>query len=300
MTEKSYNEIPNFDSVEYGGDGEWLTPEPLNYEPLFQRSDAYDWSIKAHRHSSLTQIFFLTKGKFDVNIDGSIGQYAAPTLLFIPPMSVHGFEFERESDGHVLSIQQVIMPEFLNFHKRYQDILGVPIVMDAALLGDAAEKTEDCFSRIKTEFYGKKSGRLQMLQSHVAALLVAIMRTAQTDMSSPGQASEEQQLAQRFSRLVETHFQSHRPNGYYAKELGISTSKLSVISNNILGTPPQRQAHNRLILEAKRSLVYTSKSAAEIAHELGFNDPAYFSRFFKKMVGTTPAAFRKETPGNLS
>ena len=48
----------------------------------------------------------------------------------------------------------------------------------------------------------------------------------------------------------------------------------------------------RLLIEAERQLRYTSMSVAQVAFHLGFDDPAYFSRFFTRRMGLTPRAFR--------
>jgi AraC family transcriptional activator of pobA len=64
---------------------------------------------------------------------------------------------------------------------------------------------------------------------------------------------------------------------------------------DVTGKPPTRLVHDRLLLEAKRSLTYTNMTIAETAYDLGFTDPAYFSRFFSERVGESPAAFRRRT-----
>ena len=54
--------------------------------------------------------------------------------------------------------------------------------------------------------------------------------------------------------------------------------------------------HTRVLLEAKRELVYTSAAVSEIAYALGFDDPAYFTRFFSKRTGMAPRTFRARGP----
>jgi len=288
-------DIPNFDNTQYMEAKESrATLEPLNYEPIYFRSNAYDWEIKPHRHSSLYQIFLLNKGAFLIKLDDKQGLYKAPTLLVIPPMCVHGFEYEKESDGHVFSIFQSVLSEFLPFHKKFAEQLEHPIIINGELFTSQLTEIENIFSKIKDEFYGMNPGRLQVLQSQISYLFIMIMRLSKHGIvSRPSYDHAEERLAQRFKELVEIYFSQHKTNDFYASELGISTSKLVAISNDILGTPPQKQAHDRLILEAKRNLIYTNKPSSNIAHILGFGDPAYFSRFFKKITGETPSHFRR-------
>ncbi|MNJ62533.1 HTH-type transcriptional activator RhaS [compost metagenome] len=60
-----------------------------------------------------------------------------------------------------------------------------------------------------------------------------------------------------------------------------------------LGMTPMNVINARLVLEAKRMLGHSSLSVKEIAHELGFVDVGYFSRFFRKQAGVSPSGFRE-------
>jgi AraC family transcriptional activator of pobA len=97
----------------------------------------------------------------------------------------------------------------------------------------------------------------------------------------------------RFRQAVEQNLRSGWELNRYAKSLGVSSARLRGACLEVTGHPPTRIVHDRLVLEAKRSLLYTNMTIAETAYELGFSDPAYFSRFFSERVGLSPAEFRK-------
>ncbi|MGH8259179.1 MAG: helix-turn-helix domain-containing protein, partial [Steroidobacteraceae bacterium] len=78
-------------------------------------------------------------------------------------------------------------------------------------------------------------------------------------------------------------------------ELGVSPKRLRAACVEATGKPPMRLVHERLMLEAKRLLTYTHLTVAQTAYELGFADPAYFSRFFSEHAGEPPIAFRRRT-----
>ena len=105
-------------------------------------------------------------------------------------------------------------------------------------------------------------------------------------MSSPPLAA--------FRRLIETRFRDHWTVEQYADELGLSPARLNRLCNQLLGKTAKTLPHERLLLEIKRRLIYTRSTLDEIAWDLGFRDPAYFSRFFKRATGSTPGSYRSE------
>ncbi|WP_134554862.1 helix-turn-helix domain-containing protein, partial [Pseudomonas aeruginosa] len=96
-----------------------------------------------------------------------------------------------------------------------------------------------------------------------------------------------------FSQLVERHFREHLGIDEYARRLGISPAHLNGVARRLSGQTALGIVHQRLLLEAKRDLVYTAMTVNEIADRLGFSEPAYFTRFFKRLSGVSPSVFRK-------
>jgi AraC family transcriptional activator of pobA len=74
--------------------------------------------------------------------------------------------------------------------------------------------------------------------------------------------------------------------------LNVSQSRLRNACLNSTEQSPMQVVHARILLEAKRLLRYTSMGVSEIAYELGFDDPAYFTRFFSQRTSIAPRAFR--------
>jgi AraC family transcriptional regulator, transcriptional activator of pobA len=94
-----------------------------------------------------------------------------------------------------------------------------------------------------------------------------------------------------FKLAVETRLTERHDVHALAENLSVTTSKLYDIVKEFSGVSPKEWITNRLIQEAKRKLQYSNISAKELAYELGFNDPGYFSRLFKKNTGKTVSAF---------
>ena len=73
----------------------------------------------------------------------------------------------------------------------------------------------------------------------------------------------------------------------------MTAAHLNALCRQTVGKSALELIHERMILEAKRNLVYTSMSISEVSYAIGFSDPAYFTRFFKRQVGLSPKEFRK-------
>jgi len=86
--------------------------------------------------------------------------------------------------------------------------------------------------------------------------------------------------------------------GNYARRLRTSETALRRACQRVAGQSPNAMLHARLLVEAERLLRYTGLSVGQIAYQLGFRDPAYFSRFFSHRSGLSPSAYRAGgTPG---
>ena len=91
--------------------------------------------------------------------------------------------------------------------------------------------------------------------------------------------------------MVETHLTEQLSVNTIADKLALTTNSLYRIVKEYSGVSPKDFFTNRLMIEAKRKLLYSPRSVKELAYELGFNDPDYFSRFFKKCTGKSVSEF---------
>ena len=98
-----------------------------------------------------------------------------------------------------------------------------------------------------------------------------------------------------FGALVDKNFATHTTLDHYAVQLGISVAHLNAICRELSGRSALQLIHERLMLEARRELIYTSMTIKEVSELLGFNDPAYFTRFFKRQMGMSPKDFRLQS-----
>ena len=97
----------------------------------------------------------------------------------------------------------------------------------------------------------------------------------------------------KFRELLENNFKQLHTVKEYANLLNVTTKTLTTYVQSISKTTPLALINNRIILEAKRHLQHTDLKIKEIAYSLGFEDPSYFIKFFKRQVGLTPSDFRE-------
>jgi AraC family transcriptional activator of pobA len=97
---------------------------------------------------------------------------------------------------------------------------------------------------------------------------------------------------QRLRALVELQYRQQPSQMALAAALNISPAQLNRACQQLLGHPAQAVLHARLLLQAERELAYTEVPIKQIAHELGFSDAAYFTRFFRRHAGLAPSAWR--------
>jgi AraC family transcriptional activator of pobA len=113
-----------------------------------------------------------------------------------------------------------------------------------------------------------------------------------SETSGPDAPAPECELVARFRRLVELRYREKVGLASYAAVLGVSQARLRRACLHVAGQSPGELVHLRLLVEAERQLRYTSMSIAQIGYHLGFQDPAYFSRFFQNRMGRSPRTFR--------
>ncbi|UYV38024.1 AraC family transcriptional regulator [Rhodobacteraceae bacterium D3-12] len=147
------------------------------------------------------------------------------------------------------------------------------------------------FDKIETELHEMAPGSDTVLHHCVSLLMIEIWRAA----APPLQAAEPQphRISDSFLNLVELHLQNHWTVAEYARRLGVSRDRLNDAMRRATGTPPHRHIQRRLMEEAKTLLVTTDLQVAEIGYKLGFNDAAYFTRFFRRHESLAPAQFRR-------
>ncbi|SEQ95051.1 transcriptional regulator, AraC family [Faunimonas pinastri] len=267
-------------------------PRFIHWERIAARAPVHDWEIRVHRHPDLCQAFLLTDGGASLEVEGRRTEIGAPWLLWLPTGIVHGFRFAPGSAGHVLTISDHFLSTILSGENHSEVGSAMRRVTSVAAItttgmGIAAEAS---FTAIGEAVTATASGWQTVLEAHMKLLLVLFARLGTAATEPP---SGDTELFRRFRRLVEDHYRARWTIGAYGEALGAGTDRLHAVVRRVAGCAPREIVQRRLLLEAKRNLIYTTMTVSEIAYDLGFRDAAYFSRFFSLRVGAPPSVFRQ-------
>lgn len=220
-------------------------------------------------------------------------EYSPPALVIVPAGTVHGFEFEPGTEGFVMSLTDDRFREL-----SYRDAGIAPFFDKSATfeLPDQALRATDLtrgFKMLVREFARFAPGRSLALEGLLEVVLANALRLSHPSAGLPDAAAGRyRRIVQQFRELIETAYRDGWSLADYASALKISQSRLRAACLNVTEQSPMQIVHARILLEAKRRLRYTSASVSEIAYALGFEDPAYFTRFFSQRTGMSPRAFR--------
>ena len=273
----------------YGETTLWPTPDLLHCESIPERSQLHGWEIQTHSHSDLVQLLYVQSGEATLQVEGATRQVHTSVLQVIPALSVHRFSFAPDIQGYILSLAQPLA-EQLNAG------LATPALNVAHCHGvddEQRQQLDPLFATLSDEYAQHKPGRDTMLHALISMLSIWLGRRSLglpgAQLPAPERGREH---LQGFTRLVGEHFRQHWSIEQYAAQLSISAAHLNSLCRRLTDQSALQIINQRLLLEAKRDLVYTTLTINQVSDRLGFSEPAYFSRFFKRCTGSSPREFR--------
>jgi AraC family transcriptional activator of pobA len=145
----------------------------------------------------------------------------------------------------------------------------------------------------RTETDAKRQGRALMLGWLARCMLLWLSRLRQDGSDVPVPVGLRTSRLLRFRQLVERHYREQRNIGFYAKSLALTERSLRRLCRDAEGLSPGRIIDARIALEARRRLLYSHEPVSSIAYDLGFEDPAYFSRYVRRHAGAAPSELRR-------
>lgn len=254
----------------------------------------YDPSI-AHRHN-FYQIFFIQNAQGYIEVDYEEIELENNCLYFISPEQVHRLMCKGDLRGYVIhfsnefyelaSVKQLSLLDlpFLNNNS------SLPVVkLNSAILSEF-----NFIHNTLLEEFSQEHNSQAVIWSYLNVLLLRSEVNYKPLKGESYSYYNASSIILQFKKLVDNNFEQQQTVQSYAEDLCISPEYLNDECKKVLSKNASEVISDRIALEAKRMLVYSDMSNKEIAFSLNFNDPSYFSRFFKKKTNMSPKDFRKK------
>jgi AraC family transcriptional activator of pobA len=294
MKKQNNDQSPGLTSYDglYGERNSRADADYVFCERLETRSPSFGWEIKPHLHPGFLQVFFIDQGEFDFYEADKKTHLSAPCLLFIPSTALHGFSFNAEVDGVILTMRESYYDSLIKKVNMVATGGDRVIIIEAFNEPYSFSYVRSMIQTIDRELSLNESWKALMLHSCLQQLFIVVHRLAKENVAKAGKVNS---LAIRYYRGYQRLIRESPGTAtviQLAGKLSISPVHLNRICKYMSGKSAGQLLQEYVIREAKKYLTYTSYSIAEIAYTLQFSYPNYFARFFKKHTGLGPKDFR--------
>lgn len=251
---------------------------------------------KPHRHDFYATILF-TQGNGFHEIDFQKYEVSPGSLFFMSPGQIHSWELSSDIDGYIFFCSQ----DFYEMHYVNQNLRSFPFFGSVhfprklQLDDDYLEEYTHIIHKLESEYHSQnlmKNGLILSLLSQVFICSTRLFSRDFDHLSSSAGLSYFRHY-QDFEDLLEENFTTEKSVAFYASAMNISPKHLNRIIQTVVQKTATDLITGRVILEAKRMLIYLDETLGEIAFRLGYDEYSYFVRVFRKSSGMTPTQFIK-------
>jgi AraC-like DNA-binding protein/mannose-6-phosphate isomerase-like protein (cupin superfamily) len=248
-----------------------------------------------HRHNFYT-VLIIIKAKGQHKIDFKTYELSSNQIFFVAPGQVHQVIEMEKPKGFAMTfsnqflVKNSIPLSFIASLNLFQNYGQSPPLIPSQSQFD---KIEIFLNQILSLFNSNAAMKSLSIGSFLKLLLIdcnniCAINPIESDIDSSGD-----NLIRTFKNSVDNHYKKEHSTSYYAAQLHITPDHLNRTVKAKIGKTAKEYIQARIITEAKRLLYFTHLSNKEIGYDLGFNEPANFSAFFKKHTKLTPSKFQK-------
>ncbi|WP_269465832.1 helix-turn-helix domain-containing protein [Bordetella flabilis] len=281
-------DFPTFESTDFAGEGSfYFDLVRLQNRPEIPRAFP-------HRHAYY-HILWMTRAQGTHMLDFQNLDVRDRSVFFLTPGQLHAWSSSVAPQGYVMNISTAF---FTHMFPRADDIAKFPFFHPTRgnpvlyLSTGQHDGMLPLLRAMEKEMQERRLGRYDVVRSYLLILLTQLRRLYPVDERTLA-AGPSYSLVKRFTLLVEERYLSFGSIRDYADALHVSERQLNEAVKRTMGRTAGQLIQDRVVLEAKRLLSNTQSGVAEIAFQLNFEDPAYFTRFFKKHTALTPGEFRR-------
>jgi YesN/AraC family two-component response regulator len=247
-------------------------------------------------------VIWIQQGEGQAKVDFSEYVFEKDSMFFFTPYQPFMIQGTKDLEGIVLDFH----PNFFCIHKHHQEIACNGVLFNNIYnppfvkVDETARQTFDIvLTQMRLEMQTPALAQYEQLVAYLKIFLITASRlkVAQQPEAKQDYADKKEPfILQNLKDFIEAHFKTKHSASDYADMLNISPKALAKITKNHFNKTITDLISERIVIEAKRELYLTNKSVKEIAHDLGYDDEYYFSRFFKNNADVSPQMYR-ETVG---
>ena len=261
--------------------------------------DEIEHNLMPHLHDFYS-IFWIDSGEAIHATEFVEYSLKADTVLFVPP----GLKHRMYIDQSVGGIYMLFNEEFIQYNqknhvplKEYRLFNNPDFKSLITIFPEKREKLKSIAGFILDEFQNSDDYSQEIILNLLHLFLLESRRIFDQQYEAPKEETDStpDTTIIKFKQLIEKNYQTQKNVSSYAEMLNMNPSCLNEVAKKTTGITAGELIRNRVIEETKKLLYSSSLSGKEIAFQLGFDDPAYFSRFFRKYTGTTLKEFREHS-----
>ncbi|PQO22785.1 AraC family transcriptional regulator [Rhodobacteraceae bacterium WD3A24] len=263
-------------------------PEPppsLRLTPIPRLAAGGRWRVEAMRSLREPLMLWFTQGQGRITVAGNTRGFGTHNAVFIPPGTMHAFEMKPRVQGTAVFFGRdhgLDLPDEPR-HLRVREAV-------------AQKELVAVLDNIQRELESDRPASDRAARYHLGLLGVWLERQLASEERAPSSGLREsaaRRLTARYTGLLERDFSSGMGVGDYAAALGVTPTHLTRACKAACGRAAHELLQDRVLYEARRLLSETRTPVKEVARQLGFSSPAYFTRAFQKRTGQTPSGFRR-------
>lgn len=253
--------------------------------------DVTRWTLPEGRN----RIFVLISGSGEIVSQGENAALQAPALIWVPARQKAELMLIAGSRGGWLAVSDAAMAQIALPGNIAEDIsrLSTRPQLGTRIERDVAARLITLMGLMAEELRTNQSGSQDMVRHQLAIVAILLWRTS--GMAAGTARPAPRTIVSNFLHMADQQMRNHWSVADYARYLGVSVDRLTSAVQRATGQSPLALIHARLLAEARQMLETSGLQIAEIANHLGFEDPAYFSRFFRRLSGRSPRQYRVET-----
>jgi len=244
---------------------------------------------EAHKHNNYFEIIYLSNGNGYHTIDNVEYEVKPPVIFFIRKEQVHDFKLDTAIDpaGFVLIIKKPFIDASLD--GELKALFAKASTVSCLYLKDS-KSIEQLFMILVSENNYDPGSHKVIIEGLLKALLAKILKAVKTTIVTSHQIQTDLYLG--FRELMNNQKVVKNKIAYYADILNTTPQNLNAVCRKACNQSATEVLAEFMIGEAKRLLIYTNNTVAEISFTLDFNDPSHFVKYFKRYTGHTPKSFR--------